>query len=377
MNDILWATIIIVFPALVITLYRKIKYMKWLSPVMVCYATGILLANQKLVPVETSITILLYQISIPLAIILILLTLNISRWFKTARTGLVSYGLCIVAASISSVIAAFIFSGFLPNSWKLAGMTVGVYTGGTPNMSAIGIALEVESEAFFLLNAADVVLGAFYLMILLTVAHPFVKLILPPFKAPEQKYDQVQQVGTRIKSLKTKMVYVFGNLVLAGAIFGVAILISHIIFNELNSVLIIFLITTFSIATSFLKKIRTLPLTYETSEYLLLIFCFAIGTTVNFELLLQSSSTVFMFCTTVMAGAILIHLLLSIIFRIDADTFLITSAAGIYGPVFVPAVAEAMKNKEVVITGITAGIIGFAIANYLGILLAYGLKMFF
>jgi uncharacterized membrane protein len=41
---------------------------------------------------------------------------------------------------------------------------------------------------------------------------------------------------------------------------------------------------------------------------------------------------------------------------------------------FVPAVAGALKNKQVIISGLTVGVLGFAIGNYLGILLAWWLE---
>jgi uncharacterized membrane protein len=37
-------------------------------------------------------------------------------------------------------------------------------------------------------------------------------------------------------------------------------------------------------------------------------------------------------------------------------------------------VAAALKNKEIIITGITSGILGYAFGNYLGVGLAYFLK---
>ena len=33
-------------------------------------------------------------------------------------------------------------------------------------------------------------------------------------------------------------------------------------------------------------------------------------------------------------------------------------------------IAESMKNRRVILTGITIGIIGYAVGNYLGVLLA-------
>ena len=36
-------------------------------------------------------------------------------------------------------------------------------------------------------------------------------------------------------------------------------------------------------------------------------------------------------------------------------------------PPFVPVIAAALKNKEIVVSGLIIGIIGYAIGNYLGV----------
>ena len=75
-------------------------------------------------------------------------------------------------------------------------------------------------------------------------------------------------------------------------------------------------------------------------------------------------------------GSLLLHLLLSKIFRVNADDYLITTTAFIYSPPFVPVIAAALKNKDVIVTGITVGVIGWIIGNYLGVALGYLLKGF-
>jgi uncharacterized membrane protein len=72
----------------------------------------------------------------------------------------------------------------------------------------------------------------------------------------------------------------------------------------------------------------------------------------------------------------LLHLILAKIFRIDADNFLITSTALIFSPPFVPLVAKSLKNKDLIVTGITGGIIGLMLGNLIGIPLAYFLRNF-
>ena len=48
-----------------------------------------------------------------------------------------------------------------------------------------------------------------------------------------------------------------------------------------------------------------------------------------------------------------------------------TSAAGIFGPAFAGPVASALKNPAMLITGLTTGLVGYAVGNYLGLALAY------
>jgi uncharacterized membrane protein len=126
-------------------------------------------------------------------------------------------------------------------------------------------------------------------------------------------------------------------------------------------------VTTLSIAASFVKKIRFLPRTYEFGEFFLLVFCMGIGSISNIHEMLQASPNVLFYVTCVFLGTLSVHFLLSWIFRIDADTTLITSVAGIFGPAFIGPVASVLKNKDIVVSGLTTGLVGYAIANYLGL----------
>jgi uncharacterized membrane protein len=77
-----------------------------------------------------------------------------------------------------------------------------------------------------------------------------------------------------------------------------------------------------------------------------------------------------------MYGSIGLHLLLSKLFKIDRDTFLISSTAAIYGPPFVTQIATVIKNKYLLMPGILAGLLGYAIGNYIGLAVYYLLVAF-
>ncbi|MCK5701308.1 MAG: DUF819 family protein, partial [Cyclobacteriaceae bacterium] len=82
----------------------------------------------------------------------------------------------------------------------------------------------------------------------------------------------------------------------------------------------------------------------------------------------------FSFVALVVLGSMAIHVFLSYIFKVDSDTTIITITALTYSAPFVPVVAGALKNKNLIISGLTVGILGYAIGNYLGLAIAYFLK---
>jgi len=367
---------IILFPFAAYKICKTNKVFQLISPVVMCYLAGILLANIPWIDVNHSLSESISEVSIPLAVALVIFSLDLKKWIKNAGKAILSFFFCIISALISALLATWLFEDLHNETWKIASMSIGVYTGGTPNMSAIGKALKVEEATFVLMNAADVVLGGLYLMFLMTVAHPILSKILPAYQNSKNVPGEMDADTNRFTQAKLSQQVKFIVLSLLMSIFCLAsgIGVSLLITGKLSVVSIIVTITTLAVIGSFVKTIRTLPGTFEVGEYLLLIFCTAIGTLVHVEQLISNSGDIFYFMSFVMGTALIIHYLLAFIFRIDVDTLLITSVAGIYGPAFVPPIASVIRNKEIIITGLTTGILGYAVANYLGLLLAYWFK---
>ena len=66
-----------------------------------------------------------------------------------------------------------------------------------------------------------------------------------------------------------------------------------------------------------------------------------------------------------------LHAILSKFAKVDSDTMIVTSVSAICSPPFVPVVAASLNNNAVLISGLTTGIIGYAIGNYLGVLMHF------
>lgn len=376
-QSILQILVMLAFPILVMEIVKRNKMAGMVGPVILCYALGLIVGNLPNTPVDMKLSQDVAEGCVPLAISLMLLSTRFMAWLKYAKRTALSFGLAVVAV----LVASFSVSAFfhlqemgVDDVWKLSGMMVGVYTGGTPNLAAIGTGLGISNEVFIILNACDLMLSAMYLLLLLTVAQKVALKFLPSF-VPMEKHDRDEtfhyqrlQQMTPKKKIGLSLLSAFG---ISAGIVGASIGFSILIDGKITAPSVILAVTTLSIGASFIKKVRFLPRTYEFGEYFLLVFCMGIGSISNFQEMIQASPQVLLYVTCVFTGTLCIHFLLSWLFKVDADTTLITSVAGIFGPAFIGPVASVLKNKDIVVSGLTTGLVGYAIANYLGLGMAH------
>ena len=376
-SNIIQFSFIIFFPAFTIFLGNRYRIFKWLSPIVLCYLTGIIIGNLGFLHLNKDMLSFITWVSVCLAIPILLFSSNFMKWLKHSRLTFLSFTLGIVGVVLSSALAYIILRDQITDPWKVAGMMIGVYTGGTPNMSAIGLSLHVEEEVFILLNAADIVFTGIYFIFLITLAKKALSYFLPAFKGfnngnnnPEIEENDLKGIG-----LKQRIIYIIFAIVVSVIIFVIAVGISWLIKGELVPVIIILVLTTLGILSSFSSRIQAIKGTYETAEYFLLVFAVAMASRANFSELIEASSAIFYFCGIVVGCSVVFHIIFSTIFRIDTDTVIITSTAAIFGPAFVGPVANGIRNKEVIVPGIAMGLLGYAIGNYLGLAVAGFLQL--
>ena len=357
-------------PAILLYLEKQVKWIAWLGPVVLCYVLGIILGNLPFFHPDHELNTSIYEVSAVLAVPLVLFSAQLKAWLKTAGKTMLSFGICIFAALVSATLGFFLLGDQLPYPEVSASMTVGVYTGGTPNLTSIGVALGAPGEWIAKANLTDTLVSAPYLLLAFTVLQGFLLKFLPAF----QDYQKMEGVSTQSSTdLATgKKVRNIGLSILLGIIcLGLSFGLAQLFPIAEKGGIIVTLITLLGLGASLIRPIRQLKGTYETGEYLLLVFCIAVGMEMKLDILGENVLALWGFMAFVAYVAILIHYLFAYFLKIDADTTLITSVAGIMSPVFVGPIAKAINNKAIIPSGMTTAVVGYAVGNLVGIGLYY------
>jgi uncharacterized membrane protein len=367
-------------PALVLFLCHRYTFFNKIGAVVITYILGLILGNSGLLPENVyGLQDTLLTLTIPLAIPLMLFSLNIRKWLAIADKTMLSMLFALIGVLLTVVPGYYLLRSYRPDDlWQISGMLVGVYTGGTPNMASIKIALGIDESLYIATHTYDLVVGVFYLMFMLTIGKRFFLLFLPDFKysegetAAKASFEGMESyVGFFSKKSLISMSKALGLAVL---IFAAGGSLTLILPENSQMAVVILVITSLGIVASLFPAVNKLEKTFELGMYLILVFSLVVSSMANLSRLAEVSMVLLVYVTVVIFGSLAIQTLLSKIFKVDTDTMMITSTAFICSPPFVPVVASALRNKEVIISGLTVGIIGYAIGNYLGITLAYLLR---
>ncbi len=371
-------------PAIILFLSTKYSIINKIGVVVICYALGLILGNVDIVPESISgVQSSLMGVTILLGIPLVLFSENVLKWVKMAKYTFISLILGIASVVVLVFVGYFIFRERIPEIWKVSGMMIGVYTGGTPNLAAIARGLGVEEDLYILTHTVELVIGAVILLFLITGAKPLFGLFLKPYKSrgnagqPELDVSDFESYdGFLNRANVPSLLKAFGiSLVIFGLGYGITFLFE----GDAKDTAAILTVTTLGILASLVPAINRIKRSFQLGMFFIYMFCVIVASKADLAALFQEENldllmNMFFYIALVIVGSLILHAILSWIFKINVDDYIITSTALSNSPPFVPVVAAALRNKEVVVPGMIIGVIGYAIGNYLGVAIAYLLK---
>lgn len=367
-------------PLLILWLTWRFPVLNKVGTIIIAYVIGCLLGLTGLIPdtpevhkVQTDIA----TYTIPFAIPLLLFSSDLKSWMRLAPSFIKSTLFGILGCCIAIVIGFLICAGDDREAFaSIGGMLTGLYTGGNANLASIKMALGVDDTTYIITSAYSTLLSAVYLFFVIIFGKRVLRLLLPDF--PKEKvapsgdvemknHDNELFYGLfRRSNLRTLAQALLLTVIIIAVGAGIALLCPKRMFQTV----FILSISTLAIIASTFKRVRTMERTFEAGTYLILVFSIAVASQVTTGTLGNIDPHIFLFITIATLGSLLMHVLLSALFRVDTDTTLATSISLICSPPFVPVVAGAVKNKTIIGPGIAVGLFGYAVGTYVGFLLA-------
>ena len=363
-------------------LARRWQWINKVSPMAVLYVIGLLVANLTPWLHDTrllSTNNLVGNICIPLAIPLMLVSCSLSNW--STGKALKAFLSGLIAVLIVTIAGFFLFRGQddATHFAQVCAVAVGIYTGGIPNMGAIAQGVGMDQTTYLYVTSYDLIITGLYLVFVICFGKPLFRLLLghdtsdlplPPNEpAPNHHSNHISS-----KPL-------FNHLLLPIIALAIAVssyLLSTLFPESLSTPMLILILTTLSIAATFLPSVRSInqdaqqrgsqPFSFTLGLYFVYLFCFTIANACDVrQMNLAGSLNILWYILFVIFGSLTLQIIFAKLLHLDGDTTLVTSVALINSPPFVPLVAALLNNRQVIVLGITIGLLGYMLGNYLGI----------
>lgn len=383
---ILFIGVLVLIPYFILISEKKIRLVKIVGDVAICFAVGVGLSLTGIYKPYYQWVNQVSELSIAFALPLMLVGTDFKSWFKSTPVVMKSFFLSVLSVLIIICTVPFLFADRVGSIPEISGMLVGVYTGGSVNLSAIGKALGVSEALLIQVNSTDLIVGTFYFLFLISLG----KMVFSKFlgvaedagddsssKGSQAYIASMEKLNFRGPERKAHFGLVFKWLLFSLVIVGLSVGSSFLILGKIQIVLFILSISVFSVLASFKSQLRNTIGSYQVGHYILMVFCVSLGTMSNPQDIVSDLGWVFVFVAYVVIASVLLHSLFAKLFKIDRDTFMITSCAGIFGPPFVPAIASIINNQRLIPAGIASGLVGYGIGNFIGIAVHYCLKFWF
>lgn len=363
-------------PLALMLLAKRCPIIEKISPMVVLYVVGLIVGNTGVLgadaqPVCANVSNVVVLLTIPLML------LGCDYRTLSAKMALKAFFIGLFSVLAVTVAGYFMFRGQAAASGvegvdfaKISAVMTGIYIGGIPNLAPVSKAVDLPQHLFLLVSGYDLIVTGLYLIVIVFLGNMIIRMVFGKKKnVIYTENDNVEIKGSEKRPWSKMLLNRAMGILVAILIAAVAYAVSLLLPVKNSVAVIIIAITTLSIAVSFWKPIKRLEGTFDMGLYFVYVFCLAVATMVNVhDLELSRYLFILYYIGFAVFGSLALQLMLAKLFKVDGDLTLAASIAFINSPPFVPMVAAVQKNKDVILPGIAIGLLGYAVGNYLGII---------
>ena len=357
---------------------QKFKLFKYVGPALTVIILGMILVNLHIVPGAQDVYGVVITYCVPMSISIYLLNVNLKELAKLSGKALVALLSAVFSVCLMATLFGAVFGGKMFEGWKIAGMFVGTYTGGSGNLTAIAVGLDAANDTIAAANAADYVIGmpTMFLMFAAPALFQNVKFLKKVWPYELEEKDRVGEgdhpvlMGDEKWSIKD----IAWLLAISVLIVTVATKLSAFMPSDFASAGRVLLISTFSIIAAQIPFVSRLRGNINLGLFFGLMYLAIIGFSVDLASFFGSTVIITVFCFCVIIGSILLHLLISRLCKVPYEYVILGITGAIADGTTASLVASSAKWNRLISVGLLMGVVGGVCGNYLGILVAYVIR---
>lgn len=347
----------------------------------------VLLNVFSILPNHSEVYDLITQLLVPLAIPLLLFNADIRQIWQQSGRMLLAFSLAVSATLIGAMLALALTQMHADESTWAAIVTAG-FIGSAGNTMAVAGALEKTADPFMGLLFASVYVVTVPFVVLMLALPGIPKLWRWFSPTEEKKIDDPLNAETKTEvgeALAPKAEDVIQGAVegergvsakslsLALALSAAIVWFSQYLADLSGFPPLQYLVisgVSVSIATLFPRRIVALAGHQSLGHYFLYLFFAVIGTQIDLTQALSEGDEIMRFAIVLLASHLLILSLLGRVFKLSGAELIVSSNACILGPPMAAATATSRGWHHLVTPGILCGVLGYVIANFIGIAFA-------
>lgn len=357
---------------------QKFKLFKYVGPALTVIILGMILVNLHIVPGAQDVYGVVITYCVPMSISIYLLNVNLKELAKLSGKALAALLSAVFSVCLMATLFGAVFGGKMFEGWKIAGMFVGTYTGGSGNLTAIAVGLDAANDTIAAANAADYVIGmpTLFLMFAAPALFQNVKFLKKVWPYELEEKDRVGEgdhpvlMGDEKWSIKD----IAWLLAISVLIVTVATKLSAFMPSDFASAGRVLLISTFSIIAAQIPFVSRLRGNINLGLFFGLMYLAIIGFSVDLASFFSSTMIITVFCFCVIIGSILLHLLISRLCKVPYEYVILGITGAIADGTTASLVASSAKWNRLISVGLLMGVVGGVCGNYLGILVAYVIR---
>lgn len=349
---------------------EKTKLGSTLSAPLIILLLSFVVGNLGILPNQAPLYSTIQAVLVPLAIPMLLFSADLRLAFRESRFMLFAFLLAVAFTLIGAVVGAFAVDMGAAES-QLVGVFSASYIGGSANFVATAAAVNFADSSLYTAALTADALGAMVFLTLL-MALPAINFVAARFKSRERvRTVELSKAGEQgdngIQPEKISEVGVIFSLLLSAVICTIGLFVASLL--PFSGMFIIAITLLSLIVANFMPAVVTRKIQFD--YHLGTIFMYVFFATIGFGADLGAMVDVALPMVAFLVILVMVHIILLVWlgarFRFSLAEMMIASSACILGPAAAAALAASKGWRHLVTPGMLVGVLGYAIATFIGI----------